>query len=146
MRCCGPTQGGGLGRTRDRALQARPLPLNRNVRLFPKRTLVPAKFSEIQRQLTARSRHRKPRHEGGALSLIEIRLFLLGLAYAAEVVETNPIDIVARYIQFSICVDGEYPGGLIKEMSPVAFIRNVVLSAYISIRFALFNFDVLVFA
>ena len=60
--------------------------------------------------------------------LIEIKLFLLGLAYAAEVVETNPIDIVARYIQFAIGVDGEYPDDFIKEMSPVALIRNVVLS------------------
>ena len=87
---------------------------------------------------------RKPRREGGAISLIEIRLFLLGLAYAAEVVETNPIDIVARYIQFAIGVDGEYPDDFIKEMSPVAFIRNVVLSLYYFKRFALSNLDVVV--
>ena len=76
--------------------------------------------------------------------LIEIKLFLLGLAYAAEVVETNPVDIVARYIQFSIGVDGEYPGGLIKEMSPVALIRNIVLSLHYFKRFALLELDVLV--
>ena len=75
--------------------------------------------------------------------LIEMKLVLARLAYTAEGIENIRRDF-AHHIQFAIGVDGEYPDDLIKEMSPVAFIRNVVLSLYYFKSFALSNLDVVV--
>ena len=69
-----------------------------------------------------------------------MKFVLLRFTYAVEVGEN--IGEFLHHIQFTIGVDAENPSVFKKEMSPVAFIRNVVFSAYISIRFALFDLDV----
>ena len=75
--------------------------------------------------------------------MIEMNLRLLRFAYTAEDVEKGVIGELAHHIQFAIGIDVEYPSGLDKEMSPVAFIRNIVLSLYYFKRFALLDLDVI---